>query len=123
MQQAPQQSSSVSTQPRETKHCAIEGLLPDLADVICGKSDPEVFAEHLASNGFLSTQTKSNIMGTKGKTPHSTVSRLLNAVVVTIKTASSPDKSEKHFEKFVTIIRKRLELNDLAQKLMKRCGE
>ena len=62
-------------------------------------------------------------MGTKEKPPHSTVSRLLNAVVVTIKMASSPEESEKHFDNFVTIIRKELELEDLAQKLLKRCGE
>ena len=67
-------------------------------------------------------QYKSDILETKGETPHNTVSRLLNAVVVTIKTASSPEESEKHFDNFVTVIRK-LELNDLAQRLTNRCGE
>ena len=64
-----------------------------------------------------------NILEKKGASPHDTVSTLLNAVVVTVKTASSPEESAKHFDNFVTIIRKGLELEDLAQKLINRCGE
>ena len=110
-------------QPRQSKHRAIEGLLPDLVDVISSKSSPARFADHLVSHGFLNTQSKSDILQKEGETPHSTVSRLLNAVVVTIKTASSPEECEKNFDNFVTVIRERLELNDLAQKLTSRCGE
>ena len=108
---------------RDTNHRAIEEHILDLATSISSQSSPEIFASHLVANGFLDLQTMTNKLDMLGDNTYRKVQRLLNVVVTTIEMAGSPEVSTKHFDSFVSIIREELQLEDLAQRLVKRSGE
>ena len=108
---------------KSCKHRAIEDKLEVLTAGIVGQSTPDVFGGHLVGSGFVDSEYLDEVLEVRGIGQCCKVQRLLNAVVTAIKTASSPKGSDERFHSFMCIIIEHLQLHDLGQQVLDRCGQ
>ena len=108
---------------KSCKYRAIEDKLEVLTAGIAGQSTPDIFGGHLVRSGFVDSEYLEEVLEVQGIGQRRKVQRLLNAVVTAIKTASSPKGSDERFHSFMCIIIEHLQLHDLGQQVLDRCGQ
>ena len=104
-------------QLQNCKHLAIEATVGDLTTRI---TDISTFGSYLVQYSFMNLSAMNAVLEIHGEEPQRKVQKFLNTVVGVVKTTST---SAERFDAFVRIIREELQLEDLGQKLIDKCGE
>lgn len=90
---------------------------------ITESTEPRLLADLLFQHDLISKISGNNIVSPQGLPNYNKISKLVSVVYSYIQTVATQEQATTVFNKFVLIIHNDLKLKDLAEQLVKHCGE